>query len=164
MVEIKEMLAPKGSKCRPGYALKATYITIHNTANTNAGAGAENHGKYLQGGGKSNTVSWHYAVDDKLIVRCIPENEAAWHAGDGGKGTGNRNSLAIEICEKMLSFNRAAITSRLQRMVDVVLNCGVFVITNGALSATRAPLAIDWLRGTLMATCERSEEFDESYG
>ena len=128
MVEIKEMLAPKGSKCRPGYALKATYITIHNTANTNAGAGAENHGKYLQGGGKSNTVSWHYAVDDKRIVRCIPENECAWHAGDGGKGTGNRHSLAIEICEnpesdiETATNNAAELTASLMEKYGIPLS------------------------------------------
>lgn len=128
MVTIKEMLAPKGSKCRPGYALKPTYITIHNTANTNSGAGAENHGKYLQGGGKSNTVSWHYAVDDKLIVRCIPENEAAWHAGDGGRGTGNRNSLAIEICEnpesnlETATNNAAELTASLMEKYGIPLD------------------------------------------
>ena len=128
MVEIKEMLAPKGSKCRPGYALKATYITIHNTANTNSGAGAENHGKYLQSGGKSNTVSWHYAVDDKMIVRCIPENECAWHAGDGGKGTGNRHSLAIEICEnpesdlETATNNAAELTASLMEKYGIPLD------------------------------------------
>ena len=128
MVTIKEMLAPAGSKCRPGYALKPTYITIHNTANTNSGAGAENHGKYLQGGGKSNTVSWHYAVDDKLIVLCIPENEAAWHAGDGGKGTGNRNSLAIEICEnpesdlETATNNAAELTASLMEKYSIPLD------------------------------------------
>lgn len=99
MVRIKEYIAPAGCEARPGYKLVPVYITIHNTGNSGKGAGAENHGRYLQGTGAFKTVSWHYAVDDGLIVRCIPENENAWHAGDGGSGTGNRQSLAIEICE-----------------------------------------------------------------
>ncbi|MEG0896476.1 MAG: N-acetylmuramoyl-L-alanine amidase, partial [Ruthenibacterium sp.] len=99
MTEIKTMLAPKGSVCRPSYAMKPEYITIHNTANTLKGAGAISHGSYLQDGGASKYVSYHYAVDDKQIVRIIPDNEAAWHAGDGAKGTGNRKSIGIEICE-----------------------------------------------------------------
>ncbi len=127
MVEIKEMLAPKGSKCRPGYALKPTYITIHNTANTSSGAGAENHGKYLQGGGQSKTVSWHYAVDDKLIVRCIPENECAWHAGDGGKGTGNRHSLAIEICENPESSLEAATDNAAELTASLMEKYGISI-------------------------------------
>lgn len=93
------MLAPKGSACRPGYALKPEYITIHNTGNTSKGSDADNHAKYLRGAGKDLYVSYHYAVDDKQAVLIIPENENAWHAGDGKTGTGNRKSLAIEICE-----------------------------------------------------------------
>ena len=42
--------------------------------------------------------SFHYAVDDKEIVQGIPENRNAWHAGDGNKGRGNREGIAIEIC------------------------------------------------------------------
>ena len=99
MVKIIKMLAPKGSKCRPGYALKPEYVTIHNAGNHSKGADADNHGAYLQNSGQYNTVSWHYAVDEKQAVLCIPENENAWHAGDGGNGTGNRKSLAIEICD-----------------------------------------------------------------
>lgn len=93
------MLAPKGSACRPGYALKPEYITIHNTGNTSKGSDADNHAKYLRGAGKDLTVSYHYAVDDHQAVLIIPEKENAWHAGDGRNGTGNRKSLAIEICE-----------------------------------------------------------------
>lgn len=98
-MEILEMYAPRGSACRSGYPLVPVYITIHNTANTSAGADAKAHGTYLRGAGKDKYVSWHYAVDETRAVACIPENEVAWHAGDGAVGTGNRKSLAIEICE-----------------------------------------------------------------
>ena len=53
----------------------------------------------MQGSGKNSTASYHYVVDDKEIYRLLPDNEVAWHAGDGENGTGNRQSLAIEICE-----------------------------------------------------------------
>ena len=121
MTNIKEMLAPKGSAARPGYALAPRYVTIHNTANAGKGAGAQAHGRYLQGGGARQSVSYHYAVDDGLIVRIIPDDEVAWHAGDGAQGTGNRKSLAIEICENPESDlakatdNAAELTARLMK-------------------------------------------------
>ncbi|OYD08621.1 hypothetical protein CHM34_06930 [Paludifilum halophilum] len=74
------------------------YITIHNTANSSAGADAEAHARLLAGG-NNRTASWHYTVDDHEAWHHIPDNENAWHAGDGGSGTGNRKSLSIEICE-----------------------------------------------------------------
>ncbi|MEG2673014.1 MAG: N-acetylmuramoyl-L-alanine amidase [Ruthenibacterium sp.] len=111
MTDIKTMLAPKGSMCRSGYFMKPEYITIHNTANTSKGAGAKAHGAYLQGGGAKKAVSYHYAVDDKIIVQIIPDSEVAWHAGDGGKGTGNRKSIGIEICENPESNLRDATDS-----------------------------------------------------
>ena len=109
MTAIKEMFIPKGTAARPGNPMTPKYITIHNTANTGAGAGAESHGAYMtRNGGQNKQVSYHYVVDDKLIVRLLPDTENAWHAGDGGNGTGNRQSLAIEICENPESNLRAA--------------------------------------------------------
>jgi N-acetylmuramoyl-L-alanine amidase CwlA len=45
-----------------------------------------------------NDVSYHFAVDDKEAVQGIPFDRNAWHAGDGGKGSGNRKGIGIEIC------------------------------------------------------------------
>nr|WP_269751020.1 N-acetylmuramoyl-L-alanine amidase [Paenactinomyces guangxiensis] len=73
------------------------YITIHETDNPKSGADAEAHAR-LQYNGNSRAASWHYTVDDKEIWQSIPDNEVAWHAGDGGSGTGNRKSIGIEIC------------------------------------------------------------------
>lgn len=127
MTPIKEMLAPRGSAARPGSVLAPQYITIHNTANASKGAGADAHGRYLQGAGGKNSVSYHYAVDDGLIVRIIPDVEVAWHAGDGGNGPGNRKSLAIEICENPESNltkatdNAAELTARLMKDYNIPL-------------------------------------------
>jgi N-acetylmuramoyl-L-alanine amidase CwlA len=127
MVKIIKMLAPKGSACRPGYALNPEYVTIHNAGNYSKGADADNHGAYLQNSGQYNTVSWHYAVDEKQAVLCIPENENAWHAGDGGNGTGNRKSLAIEICDnsdgdiRKATDNAVELTAYLMKKYNIPL-------------------------------------------
>lgn len=81
------------------YSIKCPYtmtpigICIHNTANN---ATAKNEVAYMIS--NSNQTSFHVAVDDKYVVKGIPFNRNAWHAGDGGSGTGNRKYLSIEIC------------------------------------------------------------------
>ena len=79
-----------GIKCP--YSMSPQYITIHNTAND---ASARNEAKYMISNNKK--VSFHFVVDDKEVVQCVPLNRNAWHAGDGN-GTGNRKSIGIEIC------------------------------------------------------------------
>ncbi|MEK5272540.1 N-acetylmuramoyl-L-alanine amidase [Aeribacillus sp. FSL K6-8394] len=75
------------------YKMSAEYITVHNTAND---ASAANEVAYMIR--NNNQVSYHFAVDDKEAVQAIPLDRNAWHAGDGGNGTGNRKSIGIEIC------------------------------------------------------------------
>lgn len=99
MVTIKQKFIPAGTKARSGWALKPEFITIHNTANVSKGANAASHATYMSNGGKNTYVSYHYVVDDKEAYQLLPDNEVAWHAGDGTNGPGNRKSLAIEICE-----------------------------------------------------------------
>lgn len=98
-MNITKMLAPViYSGARSGIKrTKNCGVTIHNTDNFKAGAGAKNHGTYLQNSGSTVQASWHYAVDDKIITQSIPDNEVAWHAGDG-YGNGNMTTIAIEIC------------------------------------------------------------------
>ena len=75
------------------YEMKPEYITVHNTAND---ASAENEVNYMIS--NNNEVSFHYAVDDKEAVQGILTNRNSWNAGDGVNGTGNRKSIAVEIC------------------------------------------------------------------
>lgn len=75
------------------YDMKPTRIVVHNTAND---ASARNEVYYMIR--NSSSTGFHYAVDDKEIVQGIPENRNAFHAGDGNKGKGNREGIAIEIC------------------------------------------------------------------
>ncbi|MFY9197874.1 MAG: N-acetylmuramoyl-L-alanine amidase [Acutalibacteraceae bacterium] len=118
---MKQMFIPKGKKARPARPLKFSGVTIHNTGNYSNGAGALNHGKYMQGNGANNLVSWHYTVDDTNIVQHLPENEIAWHAGDGANGKGNTTTIAIEICVNPDS-NLLIATDRAVKLTADILN------------------------------------------
>ncbi|MBA4294353.1 XlyB, partial [bacterium] len=75
------------------HAMKAEFVTIHNTAND---ASAANEIAYMLR--NSNATSYHVAIDDKEAIEAIPFARNAWHAGDGANGPGNRKSIGIEIC------------------------------------------------------------------
>ena len=90
----RQMICPASKKqIKYPYPMNPTRIVVHNTYN-NASADAEV--RYMNN--NNNTVSFHFAVDDKEVVQGIPLNCNAWHAGDGGSGAGNRQGIAIEIC------------------------------------------------------------------
>jgi len=84
------------------------WVVIHDTANTNPGSGALAHANYLLSNAMNGTelwASWHFTIDDKALYQHIPENERAYHAGDGSSlpgtsptylGGGNRNGIGIE--------------------------------------------------------------------
>ena len=74
------------------YSMDPQYITIHNTANS---ASADAEVRYMIS--NNNQVSYHVCVDEREVIQAIPFNRNAWHAGDGGSGTGNRKSIGIEI-------------------------------------------------------------------
>nr|MDH3076434.1 N-acetylmuramoyl-L-alanine amidase [Bacillus velezensis] len=97
MVKITKDFIPVGHHNRPGYAMDPAYITVHNTANTARGANATMHARYEKN--PETPTSWHFTVDEKEIYQHLPLNENGWHAGDGNRGTGNRKSIGIEICE-----------------------------------------------------------------
>lgn len=93
-MEVRQMLVSSNKyniKCP--YSMTPEFIVVHNTAND---ASANNEISYMRNNNKK--VSFHFAVDDKEVVQGIPLNRNSWHAGDGGKGKGNRKGIAIEIC------------------------------------------------------------------
>lgn len=94
MYQIIEKLLPKGGKSansnRPGMPLNPIGVVIHETATPNATAEAEY--RYFSSGYRG--ASAHYFVDYQSIIRTIPENEIAWHAGK----TANQKFLSIEMC------------------------------------------------------------------
>ena len=96
-LKLVQMMVPSakyGVKCP--YAMVPEFVTIHNTAN-NASALAEI--SFMIGNWEE--VSYHWAVDDVQAIQSIEHNRNGWHSGDGGKGTGNRKSIGIEICHSL---------------------------------------------------------------
>lgn len=90
---------PRGERARTEIRRKILYVVIHETDNTAKGASAKAHNKFIRENGKNNPLSWHYTVDDKEIYHHIPDEEAAYHAGDAmGEGSGNLNGIGIEMC------------------------------------------------------------------
>lgn len=81
------------------YSIKCPYtmtpigITVHETYND---ASAMSEISYMLS--NNYQTSFHYAVDDTRAVQGLPLNRNGWHAGDGGKGTGNRKTIGIECC------------------------------------------------------------------
>lgn len=73
------------------------HITIHSTGNPRSTA--QNERDYLVNVANTRQASFHIVVDDKEAIECIPLDEVSWNAGDGYYGTGNRESISIEICE-----------------------------------------------------------------
>lgn len=74
-------------------------VTVHNTGNPSKGAGARNHLQYLHNNENSGArdIGYHFVVDDRNIIQCLPINEVTYHC----KEKGNYNSISIEICENI---------------------------------------------------------------
>ena len=94
-IEVKKDFIPAGRLNRPAYYNPGQFITVHETGNFSKGADAAAHARYLKT--VNDKISWHYTVDDKDCYQHLPEEETAFHAGDGA-GDGNRKSIGIEIC------------------------------------------------------------------
>ena len=75
------------------------YIIIHETDNTDRGAGAERHCK-AQSNGNLGEASVHYYVDDTGVYQAVEHKHATWNCGDGNNryGINNKNTISIEIC------------------------------------------------------------------
>lgn len=110
---VQNFVDPSKYSIKCPYEMNPEYITIHNTAND---ASAQNEIKYMIT--NNNQVSFHFAVDDMEVVQGIPTNRCSWNAGDGTEGTGNRKSIAIEICYSKSGGDR---------FIKAEQNCAKFV-------------------------------------
>lgn len=110
MVKIIQDFIPTSLPTRPETPLDADYITVHNTDNTDPGAGAAAHNRYVRSDAAvQRGVSWHYTVDDRVAYQHLPTDEVGWHAGHSA----NSSSIGIEICmnsdmNKDLGYQNAA--------------------------------------------------------
>ena len=80
-LKIIEQITDKSMSNRPGDIYEKHYITVHDTASGAEGANAKSHANYVNDGGEG--TSWHYSVGNDGIYHQIPDNERAFHAGDG---------------------------------------------------------------------------------
>src|SRR5690625_452069 len=103
----------------------AKYITIHETANTSAGANAQAHAN-LQTRGFS--ASWHWQVDDKEAIQSFPHNVRCWHAGDN-RGSGNLECIGIEICVNSYGDFKKAVANAVELVRKIMSDEGI-PITN----------------------------------
>lgn len=72
---------PADASNRPGNIYTKYYITVHDTASSASDANSKKHAEYVKNGGGG--TSWHYSSGDTGIYHQIPDNEKAYHAGDG---------------------------------------------------------------------------------
>lgn len=106
---------------RPGIRLDATTITIHSTGNPSSTA--RNERAWLTNPANTRTASFHIVIDDKEAIEVIPLNEVAWHAGDGsGTASGNRTSIAIELCES--GNQEQTISNAVELVAELLLERG----------------------------------------
>lgn len=91
-------------------------FVIHST--DTPGATAQNEHDYFNGGDRQ--ASAHYLADWLQIIRMIPENEQAWHAGP----TANGLYLSVEMCEPA-GTNAAQFTEVWNRTVWLVADACV---------------------------------------
>ncbi len=97
-VPVIQQIIPEGSQNRPGMIRKIRWIVIHETDNFEASADARHHADYLCEN-KTEINSWHYTVDEAVIVHTLPDEEVGWHAGDQQTpGGGNMSGIGIEMC------------------------------------------------------------------
>lgn len=99
---INEKLIPFSKYTRPGKDINVKGVVIHWTANEAKGANAEMHYRYFSR--STRYASAHYFVDDKQILRIIPENEMAYHVGSRSYKTSkygsypNASMIGVEMC------------------------------------------------------------------
>jgi N-acetylmuramoyl-L-alanine amidase len=150
-INLKTELISPGRPNRPGDKIHPTFITIHNTDNSDKGANASAHSKFVRNtgyyllNGKKHWVSWHCTVDDTQMIQQLPFNEMAYHAG----ANANQTSIAIEICmnsdgdQDTANENAVNLTAALMKDLDIDIDhvrtheswtgkkCPVLLLDNG---------------------------------
>lgn len=98
-IPVHEDFIAEGTKARPGTKHEIKWLVIHETDNFSAGADAAAHNSFIHQNAPLEPLSWHYTVDNHQIYHHLPDDEAAYHAGDGmEKNGGNANGIGIEMC------------------------------------------------------------------
>jgi N-acetylmuramoyl-L-alanine amidase len=130
MVIHKDMLLTVGHN-RPGIKLEPKGVVIHYTANPQKGANAIANRNYFENHPKIY-ASAHYVVDDTYVIKCIPENEVAWHCGENKtklaieKFDGNQNKylIGIEMCVNSDGDWEKTYQNTIELVVDILNRYG----------------------------------------
>ncbi|BAF60357.1 phage-related protein [Pelotomaculum thermopropionicum SI] len=94
--EITSNYISTGRPNRPGLFINPTHITV-NDGNTASTATAEYYGSYLNTD-LAGTNSWHYTVDDKIIIQHLPTDEMSLFVTGSTSDPGNLATISITIC------------------------------------------------------------------
>jgi len=117
-VKIKEMLITPNKWSRPQTKIGTIKnIVVHWIGN--AGTTAENNAKYFNSlkDGRGTYASSHYIIgNDGVVIRCVPENEVAYHASKA-----NSYSIGIEVChpDNTGKYTDLAYKSLIELLVDL---------------------------------------------
>lgn len=112
---------------RPGIKISPKALVIHWTANENKGANARANRSYFNQ--PTTEASAHYIVDDKEIIRCLPENEMGYHVGaksytpDAQKQLSvypNNCTIGIEMCVNADGSFQAMYHKTLELVADIL--------------------------------------------
>lgn len=112
---------------RPGIKISPKALVIHWTANENKGANARANRSYFNQ--PTTEASAHYIVDDKEIIRCLPENEMGYHVGaksytpDAQKQLSvypNNCTIGIEMCVNADGSFQATYQKTLELAADIL--------------------------------------------
>ena len=117
-ITIKEMLITPNKWSRPQTKIGTIKnIVVHWVGN--AGSTAENNAKYFDSlkDGRGTYASSHYIIgNDGVVIRCVPENEVAYHASSA-----NNYSIGIEVChlDNTGKYTELAYNALIELLVDL---------------------------------------------
>lgn len=117
-MKIKEMLITPNKWSRPQTKIGTIKrIVVHWVGN--AGSTAENNAKYFNSlkDGRGTYASSHYIIgNDGVVIRCVPENEVAYHASKA-----NSYSIGSEVChtDNTGKYTDLAYKSLIELLVDL---------------------------------------------
>lgn len=117
-ITIKDMLLTPNKWSRPQTKIGTIKnIVVHWVGN--AGSTAENNAKYFNGlkDGRGTYASSHYIIgNDGVVIRCVPENEVAYHASKA-----NNYSIGIEVChpDNTGKYTDLAYNALIELLVDL---------------------------------------------
>lgn len=89
------------ARSRPRKKSQPAYLAVHWTANQKVGADALAHACYFNT--SQRQVSAHYLVDDRRILRCIPEDEVAYAVGALVYTSWARDNLGFRPNQRVIS-------------------------------------------------------------